>query len=95
MYQKQLVIQSTPVEPIRPPTNVRVTAYNEAVDVEWDPSPSANVAGYNVFRRLSTEAWPPRPTPINGNVLVVSRKYRDSGLSNSLTYVYRVAAVRN
>lgn len=92
-HQKDIRVLSTPAGPLQPPTNVRTTAYNGVVDVEWDASPSAGVVGYNVYRRLSTEAWPPTPTPIN-TAVVVSLKYRDSGLSPTSTYVYRVTAVR-
>jgi hypothetical protein len=38
---------------------VRTTSYFNAVDVEWDASPSLNVAGYNVYRKVSGGSWSP------------------------------------
>lgn len=78
-----------PVVPL-PPTNVRVTAYFDAVDVEWDRSPSPNVAGYRVYRRVGLDgAW----EPLTGTQLVLNTKYRDAPLTTGQSYFYRVTAV--
>ena len=75
-----------------PPTNVRTTAYATVIDVEWDPSPTPDVAGYNVYRKLETDAvWP--TVPLNGDRLVLNTRYRDATVLPGVRYVYRVTAV--
>lgn len=80
--------------PPLPPTNVRATAQNGAIVVEWDASPSTDVHGYHLYRKLDSEpesAWVKITT--TGPVAAETRKYRDTGLTNGLTYCYRVKAV--
>jgi hypothetical protein len=73
---------------------VRTIAYRNVVDVEWDPSPSTDVAGYQVYRKLPADlTWP--ATPLNTTGVVLDTKYRDATVVNGTLYVYRVTAVRN
>lgn len=75
-----------------PPTNVRTISYANAVDVEWDPSPTPDVAGYNVYRKLESDpVWP--TVPLNGDRLILNTRYRDGTVVAGLRYVYRVTAV--
>lgn len=75
-----------------PPTNVRTTSYATVVDVEWDPSPSPDVAGYNVYRKLESDpVWP--TVPLNGDRLVLNTRYRDGTVVTGRRYLYRVTAV--
>jgi hypothetical protein len=78
--------------PPSPPSNPRVRIYNGASDVLWDPSPSTNVAGYQVSRKIGTNGtW----TILNTSQVILGTQYRDSGLTNGQLYVYRVTAVDN
>lgn len=75
-----------------PPANVRTISYANAVDVEWDPSPTPDVAGYNVYRKLESDpVWP--TVPLNGDRLILNTRYRDGTVVAGLRYVYRVTAV--
>lgn len=75
-----------------PPANVRTISYANAVDVEWDPSPTPDVAGYNVYRKLESDpVW--RTVPLNGDRLILNTRYRDGTVVAGLRYVYRVTAV--
>jgi hypothetical protein len=81
---------TTPVGPPAPPPTIRVTSYSGAADVEWDPSPSPNVAGYNVYRKLGAGgAW----QKLNTAGLVLNTKYRDAPITNGQTYFYHVTSV--
>lgn len=90
---KAIAIKTPPL----PPTNIRVTVYATAVDVEWDPSPSpaSSVAGYNVYRRAPGTAWPATPlnriAPLNG--VILNTKFRDTTAAINTTYEYEVRAV--
>jgi hypothetical protein len=78
------------ITPPLPPANLRVRTYNGAADVIWDPSPSSDVAGYQVSRKIGTNgAW----TILNTSQLILGTQYRDSGLTNGQLYVYRVTAI--
>ena len=90
---KAIVIKTPPL----PPTNIRVTVYATAVDIEWDasPSPVSLVAGYNVYRRAPGTAWPATPlnriAPLNG--VILNTKFRDTTAAINTTYEYEVRAV--
>ncbi len=58
------------------------------VDVTWVPSPEADLAGYNVYRREAGG------TPVRMNVqLLQSPSFRDANLASGRTYLYSVSAV--
>src|SRR5262249_41179243 len=40
-----------------PPVGVRVTTTGKSAKIEWDQSPSANVAGYTVYRGEGAKPW--------------------------------------
>jgi hypothetical protein len=74
------------------PTGVRTIGYADVVDVEWTPSASSQVAGYNVYRRLADDpVWP--TTALNGALLVRGTRYRDATPVPGQRYEYRVTAV--
>jgi fibronectin type 3 domain-containing protein len=73
-------------------SNIRILSYANAIDVEWDPSPSPHVAGYNVYRSTSAEGpW----ALLNTTGVVLNTKYRDSTAEGGQAYFYRVRAVRS
>jgi hypothetical protein len=61
---------------------------NHIVDLKWNPSTSANVAGYNVYRGPDGNTW----KKINV-ALVASTLYTDSTVASSTTYYYATTAV--
>jgi titin len=78
--------------PPAPPTNIRTKAYSTIIDVEWDPSPSTDIVGYLVYRKIgATGTW----SLLTGSGVVTGTKYRDSSLTNGVTYFYHVTAVDN
>jgi hypothetical protein len=78
--------------PPAPPGQARVKAYSSATDVEWDPSPSADVAGYNVYRKTGQAgSW----TLLNTSGVVRNTRYRDTGVTLGQTYFYRVTVIDN
>jgi hypothetical protein len=74
------------------PTNIRTTAYSNAIDVEWDASTSPDVVGYRVYRKTGTGGT---FTLLNTTGEVSGTKYRDSTAVNGTTYFYHVTAVDN
>ena len=63
---------------------------SHAVGIGWTASPSANVAGYYVYR--GTNAGGPYPVKLNATPLA-SLGYTDSAVSGGLTYYYVVTTV--
>jgi hypothetical protein len=74
------------------PTGLQAVASGEGqkpfVDLIWAPVTSADLAGYNVYRRNATGA----PAKVNSE-LVKSPAYRDSAVAAGTAYVYSVSAV--
>ena len=61
---------------------------NHVVDLNWAPSTSTNISGYNVYRSADNKTW----SKINSS-LVPSTLYDDSTVSNGSTYYYSATAV--
>jgi hypothetical protein len=59
------------------------------VDLIWAPAPSADLAGYNIYRTDNASAPPVRinPEPVK------TPSYRDTAVSSGKTYTYSVSAV--
>lgn len=80
--------------PPQPPPRVWVIEQDGALLVEWDPSPSPDVWGYHVYRKLDTEPETAYvKITVSGPVAAASRCYRDTGLANGTKYNYKVSAV--
>lgn len=77
--------------PPLPPSNLRTQPYATVIDVEWDPSPSPDVAGYHVYRRTAAGSWILQTT----TGAVRETRFRDLNPSGTTTYFYRVSAVDN
>lgn len=77
-------------EPPASPTNLSAEVLDRSVRVQWSPSPSADVVGYNLYR----SRWPDGPygNRINKD-LIVSTEYLDEDLDPSITFYYAVASV--
>jgi len=69
----KVVIQSTP---------------NHVVDLQWNPSTSSDVAGYNIYRGPDGKSW----TKLNVSP-AASTAFSDSTVANGSTYYYAATAV--
>jgi len=62
------------------------------IDLIWAPVTSADLAGYNVYRKEANGAEAATAVKLNSE-LVKAPSYRDSAVSSGKTYVYSVSAV--
>jgi len=72
-----------------PPTGVTAKAVAGGIEVSWQPSSSANVVGYNIYR--STASGDPG-AKLNA-ALVSANKYTDGNVEDGITYYYTVRSV--
>jgi len=63
------------------------------VALNWDDNSESDLAGYNVYRHTASFSDTTTATRINGNMLVASSDFFDSGLFDGTPYYYRVVAV--
>ncbi len=73
------------------PSGLAAKSVSGGIEVSWQPSSSANVVGYNVYK--STQAGT-TGAKIN-SVMVTDSKYMDSNVENGLTYYYTVRTVNS
>ncbi len=66
---------------------IQATA-NHVVDLNWNPSRSSKIVGYNLYRRTDGETW----KKINVS-LIASTLYSDSTVANSTIHYYAATAV--
>ncbi|MBP7654628.1 hypothetical protein KA977_14490, partial [Candidatus Dependentiae bacterium] len=81
----------TDTDPPAIPGNVTITAGNGYIDLKWNANTELDLAGYNVYRSLSTDG---DYIKINGN-LITQNFYRITGLMNGTNYYFIVKAVDN
>ncbi|MCK4958302.1 MAG: hypothetical protein KAT00_02860, partial [Planctomycetes bacterium] len=76
---------------VEPDAPVELTATSGAtqISLDWEDNDEADLAGYNVYRSLSTGG---AYTKINSS-LVIDSSFIDTGAANLLTYFYVVTAV--
>jgi predicted phage tail protein len=86
---KTATITVNPPSPPAAPTNLSAAAGNATVGLSW--TGSAGATTYNVYRGATSGGE--SATPIATGVTTVS--YTDTGLTNSTTYYYKVAAVNS
>jgi hypothetical protein len=85
-----LFVGATGQMPILPPTNLQAEPGAASIELTWVPSPSVNLAGYDIYRSTSTDAG---FTKINA-VAVVGDRYLDSeNLTRGAVYYYYAVAV--
>ncbi|WP_407344421.1 kelch repeat-containing protein [Pengzhenrongella phosphoraccumulans] len=73
------------------PAMLEAAAGDRAVGLMWQPSSSAGVTGYRIYRSTSVPV-PVTGSPINAS-LVTATTYLDSNRTNGVTYSYVVVAV--
>jgi len=66
---------------------IQATA-DHVVDLNWSPSSTTDVAGYNIYRGPDGKSW----NKINAS-LTASTSYSDSSVADSSTYFYAATAV--
>jgi len=77
-------------EPPSPPTDVQVTAQDDAVTLTWEGRSAAS--GYNVYRATSAGVGA-GGTPVNGSSPVEQLTFTDRSVENGTRYYYRVTAI--
>jgi len=76
-------------KPPAAPTGLTITVGNRKLDLDWNDNTELDLAGYNVYRSLTSGSG---YTKLNTSLLT-SSMYSDTGLVNGTTYYYRVSAV--
>jgi hypothetical protein len=76
--------------PPAPPANLVANGGNQQVTLSWSASKSKGVGGYRVYRQNSDGTWP--STPIS-TTAPTTTTYTDTGLTNGITYTYRVTTI--
>ena len=78
----------TDTTPPGTPTGLSATAGDRTVALDWSDNSEADLAGYRVYRRNTDGSWPASPvaTP-------TSSQWSEGGLTDGVTYTYRVTAV--
>ncbi|MFC2069667.1 fibronectin type III domain-containing protein [Chloroflexota bacterium] len=86
-YSDEVFSTPNDIAPVAP-TGLIATPYDGEVVLDWDDSTEPDLAGYNIYRALSSGNY---TTPIES--LWASSNYTDDGLTNGTTYYYVVTAV--
>jgi len=85
------VVQAAPAgnTPPAAPTGLVATAGNETVGLDWNDNTEPDLAGYNVYRSLTSGSGYGK---LNGPVVTLS-EYTDDTVTNGIPYFYVVKAV--
>lgn len=70
------------------PTSLSATPGDGSIQLNWTSPSDPDVKGYNVYRRLTAETYPPTPL-----IFVTGESQLDNGLSNGTEYFYTIKAV--
>ncbi|MEJ2200570.1 MAG: fibronectin type III domain-containing protein [Desulfuromonadaceae bacterium] len=87
------VTRQTFLPPVAAPVAVQASGYDRMVRLSWQPPELVNgerILGYTLYRHTLGELAPSFPTI---GQLVQDTSYEDYGLTNGITYVYRVRMV--
>ncbi|MDD5746588.1 MAG: FlgD immunoglobulin-like domain containing protein, partial [Candidatus Omnitrophica bacterium] len=83
-----VTVNSAEVPPAAPEGLTAVVG-DTAVDLTWQPNQESDLAGYNVYRSQTSGSG---YVKVNSE-LITPEEYRDTGLTNGITYYYVVTAV--
>jgi fibronectin type 3 domain-containing protein len=83
------VVEITPEDAFAPspPTEMRAVASETAVEISWNPSPEADLAGYVVYRRAGAGEWARLTTE-----LLATPTFSDRSVVRGQQYEYAVSA---
>jgi hypothetical protein len=82
-----------PADPgLLPPAGVTVTTTGDGAVLEWQPSPSAGVTAYAVYRGEGARPWQADFRPV-GRAGKMQTRFRETGLRRGTVYYYAVRAV--
>ncbi|HUX69140.1 MAG TPA: LamG-like jellyroll fold domain-containing protein, partial [Cellulomonadaceae bacterium] len=83
-----------PADTIAPaaPTGLTATAANGSATLTWTANTEADLAGYNLYRSLSSPV-DTTGSPLNGVDLLQVTTFTDTGLTNGTTYHYALVAL--
>jgi|GEM_PF-463085 len=84
-----LNLVSAPTNTSVPPTNLVILSGDQSVILHWDPETATNLAGYNVYRSLSSGG----PFVAQNSSLLTTPGFCDLNVSDGQTYYYQVTAV--
>lgn len=70
------------------PIGLNAIGANQTVNLTWTPNTEPDLAGYTVFRSLSSAG----PYTAMNSLLITQTSYSDSGLTNGTTYWYTIEA---
>ena len=74
---------------IAPPTGLVIISGDKSVILHWDPNSESNLAGYNVYRSLSSGG----PFVLKNTNLLTTLGFCDLSVSDGQTYYYQITAV--
>jgi len=74
---------------IAPPTGLVIISGDKSVILHWDPNTETNLAGYNVYRSLSSSG----PFVLKNTNLLTTLGFCDLSVSDGVTYYYQITAV--
>ncbi|MBN2000152.1 hypothetical protein JW935_21560, partial [candidate division KSB1 bacterium] len=77
------------LKPPSVPINVQVYAFDDSVQISWDPNVDADLQGYNIYRRKQ----PDGPFAKLNDVLLTVTVFTDTDVKLDTTYYYAVTAV--
>jgi len=87
-----LEVEARDVFPPDPPGNFTAVAENGRITFFWTPSPSADVAGYRIFRRDRADDRAKSRLPLREG-LITGISHRDESAQTDGDYVYEIQAV--
>ncbi len=70
-------------------TGITAKAAGGGIDVSWNPSQKANIAGYNLYRSTSSGTTGSKISP----VMLTTTTYADTSVTHGTTYYYTVRSV--
>lgn len=80
-------------EPVEPPSDLTISAYDKSIDLHWRPSTiptGATLIGYQIYRHRADQTFSPVPTTMRP---LDKTKFSDFGLENGHRYFYRVRSL--
>ena len=84
---------STDTTPPAVPSGLTASSMDGEVEVAWEAVDASDLDGYNIYRSASSFDSISGLDPLNGSSPATGTSFTDGGVSNGMTYYYRVTAV--